>query len=49
MHHRTAEHSEGLPIPRGWILLGAGVTGWGVVAAAWTAGSAVFSFVLSAV
>ena len=38
-----------LPLPRGWIILGAALTSWALFAAAWFGASQIFQFVLAAV
>ena len=37
-----------LPLPRGWIILGAALTSWALFAAAWFGASQIFQFVLAA-
>jgi hypothetical protein len=38
-----------LPLPRGWIILGAALTGWALFAGLWVGTSQLFQFVLAAV
>ncbi|MNY77638.1 hypothetical protein D3C86_2176110 [compost metagenome] len=42
----NAQHP--LPLPRGWIILGAALTSWALFAAAWVGASQLFHFVLAA-
>lgn len=38
-----------LPLPRGWIILGAALSSWALFAGLWAGTSQLFQFVLSAV
>ena len=45
----VAQTSHGPQIPRGWIVLGAALASWMVVAVLWTGTSQLFSYVASAI
>lgn len=44
----VAHTSQALPIPRGWIVLGAALMSWMLVAALWTGTSQLFGYVSAA-
>lgn len=44
----VAHTSQALPIPRGWIMVGAALMSWMFVAALWTGTSQLFSYVSAA-
>jgi hypothetical protein len=45
----VAHATQALPIPRGWIVLGAAMVSWMIVALLWTGGSQLFSYVSAAI